>query len=130
MNEEDIEEPLTDEQLCQVFCFEVENSEAISKQFLPERKSFKIDRHVAVAAAEFIRKHKWTPVSSPDEIPDGRHWTTWKNGNVDDLIIARHRYTEEGFREIFGEIVAYMPYIEPEPYQATMRFRSQISNLK
>jgi hypothetical protein len=51
------DKPLTDDQLLNVFRFDVRNSEAIARDFLRETETFRVSRDGANAALRFIEKH-------------------------------------------------------------------------
>jgi len=63
---------------------------------------------------------QWIPISSYDELPDGNIWITRKSIDIaiqsDGAHIKSVRDRQYVFEGEFG-VIAYLPYVEPEPYQ-------------
>ena len=85
-----------------------------------------IDKHIDNAESSVPEKGKWIPVSSVEEIPEAAIWVTHKGADYAYVEVLgwdsqRNCRTEDGgFRcdSDLKDVVAYMPYSEPEPYKA------------
>lgn len=82
---------------------------------------------MAKKALSVPEKEKWIPVSSVEEIPKEPIWVTHKGADYAYVEVLgwdsqRNCRTEDGgFRcgsDSLKDVIAYMPYSEPEPYKA------------
>ncbi len=62
-------------------------------------------------------KTRWIPIQSPNDLPDGHLWICTDGGQIGDKIVRRDGEYLTSFESYYADVVAYMPFIEPEPYQ-------------
>ena len=73
------------------------------------------DIPILEAAISALRTQQWIPCN-PSELPrDKRLWVTHDNGEYRYVDTAYWDMTE--WNDNVSDVVAYIPYMEPEPYQ-------------